>query len=108
LTREDLREAIRDVTATVNRGFDGVHERLDVLNGKTGRHESAIAVHEERWQRLDRATSVPLTPPKGLPADLVKGDWKTLSMMGSLAAGAVSGLIWGLFKIVQVLQTVVR
>jgi hypothetical protein len=109
ITRDDLREAMRDIKVDMNRGFDGVHERLDNLNSKTATLASAIAVHEERWMRLDKATSVHPVVAKITGEDAgVKGDWKTLSLIGSLAAGAVSGLVWGLFKVVQFIQSVAR
>jgi hypothetical protein len=101
ITGDDLREAIRDVTTSMNRGFDGIHERLDELNGRTRKAENAIAVQEERWTRLDKATQI--TPPKGVSsADMgIRGDWKTLSLLGSAVAGAASGLIMGLYKVLQ-------
>jgi hypothetical protein len=115
ITSDDLREALRDVMDSMDRGFDGVNnridginERLDELNGRTRRAENAIAVQEDRWQRLDRATTV--TSPRGASSEDtgIKGDWKTLSAIGTLAAGAASGLVWGLYKVVQALQQVIR
>jgi hypothetical protein len=115
ITSDDLREALRDVMDSMDRGFDGVNnridginERLDELNGRTRKAENAIAVQEDRWQRLDRATTV--LPPSGMTKDDagIKGDWKTLSAIGTLAAGAASGLVWGLYKVVQALQQVIR
>jgi len=106
ITREDLREAIRDMAGQMRDGFDGVHSRLDELNGRTRKAENAIAVHDERWTRLDRATTV--APSSSSPIGELKGDWKTMAMMGSLASGAVSGLIWGLFKIVQFIQAIAK
>jgi hypothetical protein len=115
ITREDLREALRDMTDSMERGFDGLNDRvdginnrLDELNGRTRKSENAIAVQEDRWQRLDRATQV--TPPNGSnKEDLgIRGDWKTLSALGTLAAGAASGLIWGLYKVLQAVQQVIK
>jgi hypothetical protein len=109
ITREDLREAIRDMSDSMARGFDGLNDRLDgfndrmdTLNGRTRKAENAIAVQEDRWVRLDRATTV--TPPKGVSnADMgIRGDWKTLSLLGSAVAGAASGLIMGLYKVLQI------
>lgn len=105
ITREELRDALRDMTADMNRGFDGIHGRLDKLNGSSARHDSQLAVHEERWQRLDRATSVKPTQMSAEDTG-VKGDWKTLSTIAALGAGAVSGLVWGVFKVVQFITAV--
>jgi hypothetical protein len=108
ITREDLREALRDVMDSMERGFDGINNRIDgvvdhlgELNGRTRKAENAIAVQEDRWVRLDRATTV--TPPKAVTnADMgIRGDWKTLSLLGSAVAGAASGLIMGLYKVLQ-------
>jgi hypothetical protein len=99
ITREDLREALRDMSAQMNRGFDGINDRLDTLNGKTDRHGSALAVHEERWQRLDRATSTGHLASGSAEAPTT--DWKTLSMVGALATGALAGLVSGVIKAFQ-------
>lgn len=115
MTREDLREALRDMQLTINRGFDGVNDRMDgmndrmdVANGRTSKHESLLAVHEERWQRLDRATSVK-PGPASAPEDMgLNKEWKTLATVGTLAAGAVSGLVWGLWKVAQFISAVAK
>jgi hypothetical protein len=115
ITREDLREAMRDMADSMERGFDGlndrvdgVNDRLDLLNGRTRKTENALAVHDDRWARLDRATTVAPQPGAHKEDAGVKGDWKTLSMLGTLAAGAASGLIWGLFKVLQAVQQVIK
>lgn len=82
----------------MDRGFDGVHGRLDVLNGKTATNSSAIAVHEDRWRRLDQATSVRTeSAPRAAEPD-GKVDWKTTSTILALAVGAISGLITGVVQ----------
>ena len=45
---ELLREMIQDLRMAMDTGFTGVHNRLDVLNGRTRKNESSIAVLEER------------------------------------------------------------
>lgn len=94
LSRDDFRELRESLTDAMNRGFDGVHGRLDVLNGRTGKLEAATAVHEERWQRLDRATNTTSRAKPTLEEDLgIKGDWKVLVGMGTMIGGALYG-IW--------------
>lgn len=44
MTNEDLKEAI-------DKGFGGVHERLDALNGRTRANEVAVAVLQDRSTR---------------------------------------------------------
>lgn len=96
ITKEDLREAMRDMTAEMSRGFTGVHDRLDELNGRTRKAENVIAVHEDRWKRLDRATHV--TPPQGLPREDSK-DWKPLAKIGALLGGLLAGLGYAAAKL---------
>lgn len=107
MTREDLREALRDINQSINRGMDGVHDRLDILNGRTGKLESLAAVHEERWQRLDKATSVKSTPSAHEDMGLSK-EWKTLTLVGSMAAGAIYGLVQGVIKLAQILGAIAK
>jgi hypothetical protein len=109
ITREDLREALRDMTAEMNRGFDGVNDRLDELNSRTRKAENVIAVHDERWtrnddrwKRLDHATN--LTPPKGMRRpEEEPSDWKPIAKVGALLGGIITGLAYAAGKLYSVL-----
>lgn len=61
----------------VSEGFEGVHDRLDALNGKVNRHETEIAV-------LTRSQP---TPPQNESTMKGKIAW------GGLGAGIVTGLL---------------
>lgn len=104
LTRQEFREGISDVKEMIA----GVHERLDVLNGRTRKLENAQAVNDERWMRLDKATQVTPPHPQSVPSDGVKADWKTATLVWSVVGGAVSGLAMGLFKIAQLIASVAK
>ena len=47
-TREDLRDLITDLRSDMRNGFDGVHNRLDILNGRTRKNEEVLARHDVR------------------------------------------------------------
>lgn len=99
ITKEDLREAMRDMTAEMNRGFDGINDRLDELNGRTRKAENVIAVHDERWRRLDNATK--MTPADNPENAGVQGDWKVLAKVGAILGGILAGLGYGAVKVYQ-------
>lgn len=48
IEREEFNRAIEQLTRSVERGFEGVNERLDAANGKLYRHEADIAVLKDR------------------------------------------------------------
>lgn len=108
LTREDLRDLMRDMKEEVRDGFKGVHDRLDELNGRTRKAENLLAVHEERWQRLDKATSVRGSSASRDDDAGVKGEWKALTGVGLLLGGALSGLLLGLAKVAQIIGSVIK
>lgn len=43
-----LLEMLREVRTDLREGFDGVHDRLDALNGRTRQNEQDIAVLRDR------------------------------------------------------------
>ena len=106
LTHDDLREAVRDMTDTMRVGFDGMNDRLDILNGRVRKGEETAARHEERFAHIaetcrDRHAKLPMT----LPADAgVTKDWKVLAGIGVIVAGAVSGLLQGAWAILEIMQ----
>lgn len=51
LSRDDLRELKDDILDRITGGFQGVHERLDGLNGRTRAVETKVAVLEDRGVR---------------------------------------------------------
>lgn len=54
VTKEDLWD-LRDTLSRQNKdGFDGVHERLDVLNGRVGKNEVQGGEHGVRLINLER------------------------------------------------------
>jgi hypothetical protein len=60
VTREDLKE----LRADLNHGFSGVHQRLDVLNGRVRKGEISRAEHELRLGSLEssgRGDAKPIT-----------------------------------------------
>jgi hypothetical protein len=103
ITKEDLREAMRDMTAEMNRGFDGVNDRLDELNSRTRKAENVIAVHDERWMRLDKATSVTPASRQSTQREEESTDWKPIAKVGALLGGVITGLAYAAGKIYSVL-----
>jgi hypothetical protein len=54
VTREELRDLREDLVERLNTGFGGVHQRLDVLNGRTGKTEVAAAEASLRLTNVER------------------------------------------------------
>jgi chromosome segregation ATPase len=51
---ENQRETHARLRQDIDRGFQKVNDRLDTLNGKTGKHETDLAVLKDRSERLER------------------------------------------------------
>lgn len=56
VTREEFRELRDDLVDRMTAGFTGVHQRLDVLNGRVGKGEVAIGETCVRLTNLERET----------------------------------------------------
>lgn len=54
VTKEDLWDVRDRLSAEAQQGFNGVHERLDVLNGRVGRGEVQAGEHGVRLVNLER------------------------------------------------------
>jgi len=48
IERDEFTAALYELRRAIDRGFDGTNQRLDTLNGKVYRHESDIAVLQDR------------------------------------------------------------
>ena len=53
LSREEFERAIDSLSARVDRGFTGTHQRLDMINGRVGQAEVKVAVVHDRLERLE-------------------------------------------------------
>lgn len=58
LAREEFYRAIDEVKAAMRDGFDGTHQRLDDLNGRTRTNEVDIGVLKDRGNRDTAARSL--------------------------------------------------
>ncbi len=54
ISEGEFGRAIEGLTHQIQSGFNGVHGRLDVLNGQTRRNSETAAAHEQRFIGLDR------------------------------------------------------
>lgn len=54
MTREELRDLRDDLVERMTAGFSGVHQRLDQLNGRTGKSEALLAASDVRLTNLER------------------------------------------------------
>lgn len=102
VTNKQLMDAMKDSRSELTAGIKGVHERLDVLNGRTRKSEEYIGRHDERIKALE-------SKPSGIAQDmplLKNGDWKTLSLIGAILAGTISGLVQGLYKVAAYLGVI--
>jgi hypothetical protein len=76
VTRDDLDKMADRLEARMRDGFDGVHTRLDHLNGRTRKSETAIAILQDR----------------------------SPGRVGMIAGGAVTGAIWILYMVFQAVK----
>jgi hypothetical protein len=53
VTRDELRDLREDLVERMSSGFAGVHSRLDVLNGRTGKGEVAVGEAAVRLAHLE-------------------------------------------------------
>ena len=54
--RQDVRDNYLDLKADILKGFEGINDRLDLLNGKTSNHADRITALESKSGRFDVAT----------------------------------------------------
>ena len=54
VTREELRDMREDLVERMTQGFQGVHSRLDVLNGRVGKSEVALGEAGVRMTNVER------------------------------------------------------
>jgi hypothetical protein len=76
VTRDDLDHAADRLEARMRDGFDGINARLDALNGRTRKNETAIAILEDR----------------------------SPGRVGMMAGGAVSGAVMVLWQVIEWLR----
>ena len=67
-----------DLKETIRAGFEGIHTRLDLLNGRVRQNEVNTAVLQDRSDRTERAA---------------EGAKTTAGTIGAVSGGVVSGLI---------------
>lgn len=53
-TKDDLREVQVDLRDRIREGFDGVHKRQDVTNGRVGKAEISLGEHGVRLANMER------------------------------------------------------
>lgn len=53
-TKSDLREVLLDLREQIRDGFQGVHARQDVTNGRVGKAEVALGEHGVRLTNVER------------------------------------------------------
>ncbi len=54
VTRDDLRDLRDAIVGEMRAGFEGTHERLNLVNGRVGKVEAATAAHEAKISTLNR------------------------------------------------------
>lgn len=54
--RQDVRDNYLDLKADILKGFEGINDRLDLLNGKTAEHGNRLTALESKAGRFDSAT----------------------------------------------------
>lgn len=102
-------KALDTLRADQQRGFDGVHERLDVLNGRVRKAESSIAVLNERTDGMVCAEHSATFAHLRDDVTLLKAERQVqqasvsrpAAQAGSLAGGAVSGALVVLYGVWQ-------
>lgn len=99
VTKEDLWD-LRDTLSRQNKdGFDGVHERLDVLNGRVGKNEVTGGEHGVRLINLEREvfkrrrSDTDHDEPKDDAAPLTRRDL-AVALATLSAAGAIVTFLW--------------
>lgn len=75
-TRDDIDHAADRIEARMRDGFDGINARLDALNGRVRKNETALAILEDR----------------------------SPGRVGMLAGGVVSGLVMVLWQMIEWLR----
>jgi hypothetical protein len=113
LNSDDLRLALRDLKDDLNvrfseqaartkEGFDGVHSRLDELNGRTRKNESDLAVLQASCTvRHGGGVATSATGIGGLVSAIGSGGWKVIGTVLLLVAGSASALINLISKLVE-------
>jgi hypothetical protein len=100
VTKEDLWDVRDTLSAEAMRGFGGVHERLDVLNGRVGRGEVQAGEHGVRLVNLEREVfkrrrtdAGDVTPEDRDAAPITRRDLKVAGYVLTGAAGTIGFLV---------------
>lgn len=101
LLKEDMTELRNDLISRV----EGVHERLDTLNGRTGKSEIAIAVLQDRSERSERTAEAArqAAATSSVEASIARAQassrGRIAGAIGSFAGAAAAAFAYVLWKI---------
>jgi len=98
VTKDDIRESRILILEEMRRGFDGIHRRQDITNGRVATVENAVGELEVLVARHDERLDI-----TEKPAMPTSPDQRPLTRWDATLVAVASGAVWGALKFLRLL-----